>query len=176
MSDLDDLRAIAPPPAQPSPRPDLQAARDALGVDLPADYAALAETYGSGSFGGFLWLLVPGAGNPNLELVRQAELRLADLRAVQADGEELPYEPRVAAGGLLPWAITDNGDTAYWRIDDPAAPDGWTVVVNEGRGPDWHAFDGGAPAFLAAWLSGRERVSVFPDDVPEDPPGFTPLG
>ena len=160
MDPLDELRELAPPPDAAPPEPET--------AGLPADYAALARTYGLGSFGGFLWLLVPGAENPNLELGRQTELRRQDLREVRDDGEALPYEP----DELVAWAITDNGDTLYWRTGDD--PDRWTVTVNEGRGPEWHDFDGTATAFLAAWLAGRERVSVFPDDVPGDE-GFAPL-
>ena len=158
---LDELRQLAPPPAAAPPGPDTGG--------LPADYAALARAYGPGGFGGFLWLLLPGAENPNLELGRQTELRRQDLREVRDDGEALPYEP----DDLVPWAITDNGDTLYWRTG-AADPDAWTVTINEGRGPDWHDFDGSATAFLAAWLAGREHPSVFPDDVP-DGSGFTPL-
>lgn len=164
MDPLEELRALAPPPADPLPR------AGSGDIALPADYAELARAYGLGSFGGFLWLLIPGAENPNLELGRQAELRRQDLREVRDDGETLPYEPEE----LLPWAITDNGDTAYWRTGVSDDPDAWTVTVNEGRGPDWHDFDGTATAFLAAWLAGRERPSVFPDDVP-GPGGFDPL-
>ena len=132
--------------------------RGALGKDLPPDYVELARRYGPGCFGEFLWLLVPGAENRNLEMLTQTGHQRGALLYLREQGEELPYEP----ADLLPWAITDNGDVAYLLMTN----DPWTVVINEGRGPDWHAFDGGVTAFLAAWMSGRERVGVFPDDVP----------
>jgi hypothetical protein len=154
---LDDLRAIAPPPPGPPPPP-----ADA-GHPLPADYEQLAREYGPGSFAGFLWLLAPGAANQYLDLDRQAEVRLDALRTL---GEELPYEP------LLPFAFTDNGDVVYWHATGD--PDDWTVVVNESRGPEWHAFDGNATEFLVATLSGRERVPMFPEDFPSEEPGFQP--
>ncbi len=96
------------------------------------------------------------AENRNLEMLTQTGHQRGALPYLREQGEELPYEP----ADLLPWAITDNGDVAYLLMT------GGTVVINEGRGPDRHAFDGGVTAFLAAWMSGRERVSVFPDDVP----------
>jgi hypothetical protein len=154
---LDDLRAIAPPP------PDPPASTEA-GHPLPADYEQLAREYGPGAFAGFLWLLAPGAANQYLDLDKQAEVRLDALRTL---GEELPYEP------LLPFAFTDNGDVVYWHQRTPD-PDTWTVAVNESRGPEWHAFDGTATEFLAASLSGRERVPMFPEDFPGPDPSFAP--
>jgi hypothetical protein len=170
VSPLDDLRAIAPPPARTPPPPDLAAAP----LELPSDYAELARDYGPGGFGSFLWLLVPGAANENFDLVVQTRRQLQALREVRDDGEPVPYEPEPIPGGLIPWAITDNGDVGYWAIGDPDDPGGWTVVFNEGRGPDWHAYDGGAVAFLVDWLKGRERPTVFPDDVPYEPETFEP--
>ena len=153
---LDALKALAPPPAGPAPPG--EAARA-----LPADYAELARAYGPGSFDEFIWLLVPGAENPNLDLDRQTHVRLDALSAL---GEDLPYEP------LLPFAFTDNGDVVYWHAK--GEPDDWTVVVNESRGPEWHAFDGTATEFLLAALTGRERVPMFPADFPGEDPAFEP--
>ena len=154
MTALDELRTLVPPPPDPQPPDD-------AGRPLPADYVELARTYGPGSFDDFLWLLVPGAGNPNLDLDRQAHVRLDALHAL---GEDLPYEP------LIPFAFTDNGDVVYWHAT--GEPDEWRVVVNESRGPEWHAFDGNATEFLAATLSGRHRVPMFPPDFPSGEPEF----
>jgi hypothetical protein len=71
-------------------------------------------------------------------------------------------------GGLL-WLLAPG--VAYWRVD--GEPGEWSVVVNEGRGPEWHEFPGGAAEFLLAWLTGHERVAVFPDDVPDPRDPFT---
>ena len=91
-------------------------------------------------------VLVPGAANQELALEVHANRQLRALREV---GEVVPYE----IDRLLPWAITDNGDVLFWRVE--GEPVDWTVVINEGRGPEWHAFAGGALAWLVAWLAGR---------------------
>ncbi len=114
----------------------------------------------------------PGHENANLDLLRQADVRLWALEEVGKAGEELPNEPRIARGGLLPWGATDNADVCFWRLADLASPRAWDVVVNESRGPEWHHFGGGVVDFLVAVLDGSERVSVFPDDVPSEAPGF----
>jgi hypothetical protein len=88
-----------------------------------------------------------------------------------AADEPLPYPARMDVGGLLAWGASDNGDPCYWhlRSEDPAT---WTVVIQEGRGPEWHVYDGGLVDFLVAFLMGREQVSVFPDGAPSQGPDF----
>jgi hypothetical protein len=150
------LEDLVPPP--PDPPPVAEADRR-----LPPDYVALASTYGPGRFDEFVWLLAPGARNPDLDLERQATTRLQALRDT---GEEIPYDP------LVPFAFTDNGDVVYWHAE--GEPHTWKVVANESRGPEWFTFDGTATEFLHATLSGAVRVPFFPEDYPSDEPDFTP--
>lgn len=172
MASLDELRRIAPPPEGAPPTVDWPAARAALGVELPSDYVALVDAWGAGSFDGFLWLFAPGHPNVNLDLVRQAEEQTWALRELAEAGEEIPYQPSIAHGGLLPWGLTDNGDVCYWVLGTPEPLAPVSVAVNESRGPEWHRFDGDLTDFLVGFLTGRERVSVFPADVPSARPGF----
>jgi SMI1 / KNR4 family (SUKH-1) len=146
MSDLDELTSLVPPPADPPPRVDWDAARAALGVELPADYRALVERYGGGSIAG-LGLLVPGHPNRHVDLVRQVEPQRRALEALIDQGIEQRYAP----GELLPWGIDEGGNVVWWLMRGD-----WPVVANEARGEGWQRFDGGAAAFLAAILSGRE--------------------
>lgn len=171
MAALDELRRIAPPPAGPTGRvPDWEHAEARLGVALPDDYRRLVTQWGAGGFDDFLWINEPQHPNDNLELVHEAD-GWRDVLEQIAEQEPLPYEPRIAVGGLLAWGATDNGDPCFWhlRSEDPAS---WIVVIQEARGPDWHVHEGGLVDFLVAFLDGRERVGVFPDDVPSEAPGF----
>jgi hypothetical protein len=157
MSDLDDLRALAPPPDDPPPAIDF----DAVGTNLPPDYAELAQLYGAGTFDHGIAILVPGHPNRFLDLARQVEEQRSALRYLRDEGVELPYEP----DELLPWGIDEGGNVLWWHADgDPA---GWRVVANEARGDEWQSFDGGAVATLVALLSGREDsdfIVVQPGD------------
>lgn len=73
---------------------------------------------------------------------------------------------------LFPAALSDNGNYVFWRMqaDDPNL---WTVTVNEPRGDRWDFFDGSLTEFLAAVLSGRNKVSVFPGDLLDEPVVFS---
>lgn len=151
MSDLDELTARVPPPDDPPPAVDWDAAHTALGVELPADYRALAERYGGGSIAG-LGLLVPGHPNRHVDLLRQVEPQRWALRQLIDQGIEQPYPP----DELLPWGIDEAGNVAWWLTDG-----GWPVVANEARGEDWQRYEGGAVAFLAAILAGREPTDFL---------------
>ena len=152
MSDLDDLRALAPPPPGAPAPADWPAARAALGTDLPHDFVELADTYGAGTFDAGVGILVPGHPNRFLDLLRQVDDQRAALRALaDEDGVDLPHAP----DDLIPWAIDDGGNVVWWEASG-ADPDRWPVVASEARGDEWLHFDGGAVAFLVAFLSGRE--------------------
>jgi hypothetical protein len=173
---LDALRGLAPAPSAAAPPVDWAACSRELAVALPEDYVALVEEWGAGCFDDFLWLLAPGHPNPNLDLIAQAGRQLAALVDLRRAGIQPPFVPRISTGGLLPWAITDNGDVCCWRLTDVVDPGSWTVVVLESRGPEWSGFEGGVAEFLAGLLGGGVRVSVFPDDVPSADPRFGRAG
>ncbi len=128
MSELDELTALVPPPAEPTPAADPE-------LELPADYRALIARYGLGNLAGLR--LIPPADIP-YEAVRQRSA-LLDI--------ETPYAPE----DLLPWGIDESGNVVWWLTEGD-----WPVVANEARGEEWHRHDGGAVSFLAAMLSGRE--------------------
>jgi SMI1/KNR4 family protein SUKH-1 len=151
MSDLDELTSRVPPPEDPPPAVDWDAAHAALGVELPADYRALVERYGGGSIAG-LRLLVPGHPNRYVDLLRQVDPQRWALQQLIDQGIEQPYAP----GELLPWGIDDAGNCVWWLMDE-----GWPVVANEARGEDWQRYDGGAVAFLVAILAGREPTDFL---------------
>jgi len=170
---LQQLVALVPPPPATGRGWGWDQIEEGLGR-LPSDYKRLVETYGSGSFDDFLWLLVPGYDNPNVDLGRQAAAILDHLRELRAPEGGVPYDLRRDAPGLLPWAVTDNGETCFW---DTASedPDAWSIVVNEARGPAWVTFAGSATDFLLAVFAAKSPCALFPDDFPSPEPAFTPL-
>jgi hypothetical protein len=137
---LDELAALIPPPADPPP----PVAWDAAGLALPEDYRALVDRYGAANLGG-LQLLVPGHENRYLDLLRQIEPQRAALGPS-------PYAPE----DLVPWGIDEAGNVVWWLTRGE-----WPVVANEARGEDWYRYEGGAVAFLAALLSGRETTEFL---------------
>lgn len=157
MDEVERLSAVAPPPSGVAPYTGWHELERRLGTRLPHDYKRLVDTYGSGSFGDFLAVLVPETRFPAVHLETQlvkAEESLASLRGTSV---QVPF----ATGELLLIAKTDNMDAVYWVRRPPDDPDAWTIAIL-GRGMKWAEFEGGIADFLAAVLSGRFKVPFFP--------------
>jgi hypothetical protein len=137
---------------------------EALGTGIPDDFKGFIEAYGSGTIGHFIWVLNPFSNNPFLNLLEQSQRQLDALRILLRDfGERSPYELYPTPGGLLPVAITDNGDVIHWlTIDGPAD---WSIVVNEARGPDYERFECNLTTFLEGLLDRSIRCRAFPHSV-----------
>lgn len=159
------LSQLIPPPAAPretGAAADWAEVEAALDSPLPADYRALVDRYGTGGVGDFLWLLTPFTRSQDQNLLVAGRRILVAYRAIQADEPaRYPFPAYPDEGGLLPWAVSDNGDTLYWQTsgDDP---DQWPVVVFNGDHNRHETFAGGAAAFLADWLGGAFQSAILP--------------
>lgn len=55
-------------------------------------------------------------------------------------GEVKPAELDEDGARVLPWAWCEGtGYFLYWLVRPGKAPDDWTVMLNEGRGPEWES-------------------------------------
>jgi len=156
------LSRIMPPPANPIESDGSWShVEQILGITLPDDFKDLIRTYGSGTIDHFVSILNPFSTRPTLNLLEQAKRQLDALRVLHDEfGEPNPFELYPAPGGLLPVAITDNGDVIHWLIrGNPAA---WTIVVNEGRSPDYQQFDCDLTTFLEGIVTKSVICRAFP--------------
>jgi len=190
---VDRLRSSVPPPTG---GPFVSAADVAMSLQqisvidrFPTDYIELVSLYGPGRFDGFIRVLLPSSSNPHIDIAAQLTTRLGALTQLSCDPklpvslpisgamgsstEKIPYKITWPDPGIVPWAITENGDTVYWVASPLDSPDEWTVAVNEARGPDWQEFPMGASEFLYGVLSGTIAVRAFPADLPSAVPVFT---
>jgi hypothetical protein len=156
---IGQLRAVIPPPdaispGRVTPWSELEIA---LGTALPPDYQQLVDIYGVGCFGDFLWVFVPQCGNPHLELAEQIRRTIWAQDYLRRNSTEvIPYPIFPEPEGLLPFAVTDNGDELYWVTE--GAPAEWWVVANESRSPEWYEFRGDMTTFLAQVFGGHVRI------------------
>lgn len=172
------VKAVLQPPQEPREVPaDNEAwksVEDRLGTRLPQDYKAFIELFGTGSTGGFIWVFNPFSSNKHVNLIEHGRLELGGLASLK---EEFPqdyvHDAYPTPGGLLPFAVTDNGDMLHWKT--VGEPDHWTVIVYESRGPKYYGFDGSMTDFLASVLTRSVACDVFPPDFPGDHPTFVPL-
>jgi hypothetical protein len=150
---IEALVEVCRPPARPKfASGDWTRVTRVLGA-LPPDYRRLIERYGSGSFAGRVTIFNPFDPNPYVELIASAMRALETDRATRhefPDDYQFPLYPE--PGGILPWAITDGGDTLYWmEAGEPAA---WPIVIVGARELAGETFDLCVTDFLARWLTG----------------------
>lgn len=141
---------------------------------LPEEYKEIVATYGTGSFDGFLWILTPFSRNKHLNLLDRlpvAREAYASMLPLPTEYQRFPFFPQ--PGGLLPFGVSDNGDTLYWQTG--AGGQQWPIVVGAARDPAYEIFDEPLGAFLGNILSGRQIVKLFPSDFPSKKPGFSPF-
>jgi hypothetical protein len=176
---LERLRQLLPPPADPAEpgRPDGWAAVEAaIGTQLPGDFKAFTELYGSGMVDDFLYLFNPFASGQDGNLLAEKDRVLAAYGQTRARfPDRLPLPPFPEPGGVLPLGRTDNGDELYWVT--AGDPDGWPVALLESRAAlqELHAMP--VTGFLAALAANQLTSRILPEDVLDRPSHrFTPLG
>lgn len=172
---IQDIVSIMPPPASPFEvltQSDWPIVEERLGTALPDDFKEFIEVYGTGAMDKFLWIFNPSSANENMNLIDQAKIQLNVLSELRSYGETVPYDLFPAQGGILPFAITDNGDVLFWQTI--GKPNDWTVLVNESRSPDWVSYAMPMGEFLLGILSHRLVCTLFPKSFPGPTPCFEP--
>lgn len=128
-----------------------------LGLSLPGSYKVLVEGFGASSWRNFLHVLSPFDGQG----WRCAAATLAADRELRREFPQhypLPLYPE--PGGLLPWAVSDNGDTLYFVTAGP--PDGWPTLLKGPRAPEFEVSFVPPAALVLAFATGRLRSLVLP--------------
>jgi hypothetical protein len=176
---LERLRQLLPPPADPvePARPDGWAEVEAaIGAQLPGDFKAFTELYGSGMVDDFLYLFNPFAAGQDGNLLVEKDRVLAAYRQTRAQfPDRLSLPPFPEEGGVLPLGRTENGDELYWVT--ARDPDDWPVALLESRAAFLEVHPMPVTGLLAALAANQLTSRVLPDDVLGRPSHqFTPLG
>jgi hypothetical protein len=116
-----------------------------LGLELPEDYKQLVQTYGRGQWQGFWYLLNPFTENEFTNLVIQCQNRrpkkwsmLDAERAIREAAGAYPHPIYPEVGGILPWALTDNGGRFFWLTK--GHPEKWPTVYYADRSPEFEVY------------------------------------
>jgi hypothetical protein len=176
---LEGLRRLLPPPADPVEpgRPDGWAEVEAaIGTQLPGDFKAFTELYGSGMVDDFLYLFNPFAADQDGNLLVEKDRVLAAYRQTRARfPDRLSLPPFPEEGGVLPLGRTENGDELYWVTKRD--PDDWPVALLESRATLLEVHPMPVTGLLAALAANQLTSRVLPNDVLGRPSHqFTPLG
>lgn len=146
--------------------------REALGVEFPSDFRALAESYPVLVFEDFLRLELPRPGSESTYVA--AAQRAAEIVDVWREEDDAAgYVPFPEPGGLLLWASSYSGDYFFWRTWS-VSPDDWSVVVMGANG-DWSEYAMRAVDFLAAIYRRDFTIPGMPRSFPSVDPDVVAL-
>ncbi|MFF0413431.1 hypothetical protein ACFYUY_23715 [Kitasatospora sp. NPDC004745] len=167
---------IGPPPAGGVTPVPWELAPAAIGFQLPADYRAFADRYGSVSISDELHIFTPTeVPSPHAAMPSGFEGFLYDttepygycawLAECYRDGDyrECPYPLFPTEGGLLKWGNNSNSDHFFWLMRGPD-PDQWPVAAKFHSMREWDLFEGGFLEFLLA--AATEQYPYHEDVVP----------
>ncbi len=167
---LELLMQLIPPPSGPceTATPKAWEKIDArLGIELPPDYKALIDCYGTGSFNEFIFVYTPFAQNEYLNLFYALDtLHQADERT-QLLGDPVwtavhPFELYPASEGLLPWGCTSNlGDTFFWQIKGP--PETWETIFYNLRSGEYEVWKYPLTEFLYRLFTRQIESVLLPE-------------
>ena len=155
---LDALRLLVPPPVQPylggGSWGDVF---EELGVELPAEYIELMQTYGAGSWRGWLRTFIPLRRTFAIQVASVLD-GYRELRENHPDVFLLPVWPE--PGGFLPFADSIEGDYLGWLTEGEA--DGWPLIVNARHSEQEIPLPNGLVDTLLEWTRGRAAYAGLP--------------
>ena len=130
-----------------------------FGLQLPGSYKAMVEQFGASSWREFLHVLSPF--DERLDLRRRGSSALEADRALRREFPwyyPLPLYPE--PGGLLPWAVSDNGDVLYFITAGPA--DHWPTVIKGARVPEFEVCFLPPALLVHHFAAGGLRSTILP--------------
>lgn len=179
---LDAITALIPPPLTPRlGEGSWEAVFERLGTRLPADFVALAETYGAGNWSWWLDMPAPLDLDHRSGLAAGVEEMLDGYRQLRdAHPAYYPLPAWPAPGGFLPVASTIDGDQIGWCAEGDD-PDRWRVAVNPRHAEQGPPLAGDFTGTLLNWLrGGRPSTEGFfwlrKDQDPLEHMFFEPFG
>jgi hypothetical protein len=176
MTDLlKRLVEMVPPPAAPfeaGQAADFAQVEAQVGLKLPEDYKHLVLTYGSGQWQQFWIVLNPFAANEYINLLVQCQTRRpkrwsmldAERGVRESDPNRYPHAIYPEAGGILPWACTDNGGRFFWLAK--GTPGMWPTVYYADRSPSFELYEMSCVEILYGAVSGE--LPIFQGPLGED--------
>lgn len=136
-------------------------------IDFPGDYVEFISLYGTGRVADFVAVFNPFSKNENVNFFEQSKLVLEDFRyLVESDGENYTYSLYPEVEGLIPVAVTDNGDYIFWVCNSKDNSDHWSTAMVPARSPEVEFFDCGLTALLEGVLSGKLKANSLADGFP----------
>lgn len=168
MNKINELAKYIPPPTNPENggKINWESIERLYKIKLPDDYKELISSYGSGIFGDFIWLINPISKNNNLNF-KIIEYIYSSYESMKSDFPDLYPRPSYPnQESYFPWAITDNGDTLIWIVDNNIDSNMWCVGILDSDPETEEIYNIGATELLLKLFNLEIKSNIFPDDFP----------
>ncbi|MFJ9174961.1 hypothetical protein [Streptomyces sp. NPDC102360] len=172
MNELEQLAAFHANGTTEPVHNDWQTAEQTLKVTVSPGVKAFFDAFGGASFDDFLHVYRAGASNPHLDLVKHTLRSRDTLRKTRPHIQELLAERGSSPDQLVCWGGTDNADMCF-LVPQPD-PQDWFVLTVIGRGREYDLYEGSVESYLLRVLRGDLLSDVFPEDFPDEDPGYVP--
>lgn len=175
MAAFDRLLSLADSPSDPTnagSSEDFVSVEIRLGTKLPDDFKSVINTYGSGEWLEFYWLVNPLDSHHEKLWDESESWILGFMREAREKWpNDEPYCVWPEPGGLLPWGGNSNGGYLCWIVDgDPAT---WQTVYRADRTPEFEVFDESVSELLVQAITGmKDSLSCVPYSRSEEPLPF----
>ncbi|MEO6088625.1 MAG: SMI1/KNR4 family protein [Umezawaea sp.] len=155
---------------------DWTAVEERLGTSLPPDYRRLMSTWRSGILDDFVQLLCPVQDESTLSRFVRESAEYVEYAGEwrRADSNAVPHPLPPEESGILPWAVSADGDVFFWLPSGPS-PATWTIVFCDDSYSTWGAYDGTLTEFLLDLVRGR-IVGESLEYTPSGEPAFEVIG
>lgn len=130
---------------------------DLYNVKLPIDYKLMLKLNSEGGYvNDFIHVL-----DLYSEYDRVAQICLAYRISKNKFPDYFIHSTYPDANGILPCAITENGDEIYWLTSD----NDWSLIVYESRSPDYYEYKMSLSEFIYKIICKEIICPAFPDDL-----------
>jgi hypothetical protein len=185
-SAFEQLTALVPPPDPPVDPPSASRIADIesrINLTLPDDFKQIVRAYGAGQWQSFFCLFDLSLDSafddwrsPADRTAGTMELQLPYMRMCREvagecglDDWDFPIFPE--AGGLLPWAVTENGGCLFWLTKGGRSK--WpTIYFPDDRRVEFEELQLSCSEILVGLMSGENPI--FGDDMPSIANGASP--
>lgn len=130
---------------------------------LPDDYLLLLSNYSGITINNFIHILDPLSHNPNLNFSTSYYLINAYKELKEAFPEYYQLNIFPSEKSFFTWAITDNGSTFSWLIDN-TNPNLWKIIILDSDTAEMEFFNMGCLEFLYKILTGEIKSNIMPSD------------
>lgn len=133
-----------------------------LGIDFPLAYKEFLANYGTGEINEFLWILNPFCDNSNLNIEKALYFQDAYNEMKELFGEDYSRPKFPEKDSFLTWAVSDNGDSFFWVVNNDVSSDEWQVGVHSSDQGEEELTNCNTLSFLEKIAASEFKSNILP--------------